>query len=235
MKYLLSNSDERSRTWASHLKNICCQYGLEDPEILLRRDPPTKSQFSNNVLTRIRSFHENELRMHEDPGQKLQYLNVSLLGLSGRRHPSLSGIFTVTDVRKSRHHIKMLTGDLFTYEKKSEQLGGSPFCRLCSEDKNESVSHILTSCSVYTELRTRILKEFEQLCEKSKSGVNFSEIMQDNTTLCQFVLDPTSMNLSRRIHMTDELLGAFFRTSRDFCACISEKRTKMLSEIQNRK
>ena len=79
------------------------------------------------------------------------------------------------------------------------------------------------------------MEEFEQLCETSKSGVNFSEIVQDNSTLCQFVLDPTSMNLSRRIHMTDELLGAFFRTSRDFCACIGEKRTKMLSEIQNKK
>ena len=118
---------------------------VEDPSSCLDRPAPSHSVFKETVITKITAFHENELRMHEDPGQKLKYFNVSLLGLSGRRHPSLSGIFTVTDVRKSRHHIKMLTGDLFTYEKKSEQSGGSPFCRLCSEDKNDSVSHILTS------------------------------------------------------------------------------------------
>ena len=56
--------------------------------------------------------------MDDDPTNKLKYLNLFLLGLSGRHHPALSDIVTDNDVKKSRHHLKMLFGDLFTYEKK---------------------------------------------------------------------------------------------------------------------
>ena len=170
--------------------------------------------------------------MGQITSQKLKYLNISLLGLSGRHHPALSGLITVTDVQKSRHHLKMLAGDLFTYEKKSEQSGGSPHCRLCSDNKSESVLHILTFCSAYNDIRTRILKEFENLCLASKSSVNFTDIMKENEVLCQFILDPTSMNLSKRIHTSDPLLSAFFKTSRDLCFGISERRLKLLREKQ---
>ena len=64
---------------------------------------------------------------------------------------------------------------------------------------------------------------------------DFSDIIQDNETLCQIVLDPNSMNLSRRIHMNDELLCAFFKISREFCSCIGDLRVKMLNEkLKNR-
>ena len=232
VKYLLSSSIENSSTWSVHLRNLCNQYGLEDPQTLLTRDPPTKSSFKNDVLTRIKAFHEYELRSHDDPSNKLKYLNVSLLGLSGRHHPALSGIVTVNDVKKSRHHLKMLAGDLFTYEKKSEQSGGSPFCRLCNEEKNESVSHILTYCSTYSDVRLRILEELAYLCKISISNVNFSDLLQNSENLCQFILDPTSINLSSRVNMNDPLLGTFFKTSRDICSSISEQRLKLLSEKQ---
>ena len=176
VKYLLSSSIENSSTWSVHMRNLSTQYGLVDPQTLLTMDPPNKSSFKNDVLTRIKSFHENDLRCHDDPTNKLKFLNVSLLGLSGRHHPALSGIVTVKDVKKSRHHLKMLVGDLFTYEKKSEQSGGSPYCRLCDENKNETVSHILTFCSAYSDTRLRTLEELANLCKLSISNVDFSDI-----------------------------------------------------------
>ena len=232
VKYLLSSSSSNSSTWSIHLRYLAKQYGLEDPQNLLKLDPPSKSSFKNDVSARINAFHENELRKHEDPSQKLKYLNVSLLGLSGRHHPALSGLVTVTDVQKSRHHLKMLVGDLFTYEKKSEQSGGSPNCRLCIDNKSESVSHILTFCSAYTDIRTRILEEFAYLCLSSKSDINFPDMMKENEVLCQFILDPTSMNLSERIHRNDPLVESFFKTSRDLCFGISERRLKLIREKQ---
>ena len=234
VKYLLSSSNSNSKTWSNHLRYLAKQYGLEDPLKLIMMDPQSKSSFKNDVSTRINSFHENELRKHEDPSQKLKYFNVSVIGLSGRYHPALSGLFTVTDMKKSRHHLKMLVGDLFTYEKKSEQSGGSPDCRLCLDNKRESVSHILTFCSAYSDIRTRILQEFAYLCMSSKSDVDFSSMIEDNEVLCQFILDPTSMNLSKRIHMNDPLIHSFFKTSRDLCFGISELRLKLLREKENK-
>ena len=40
------------------------------------------------------------MRNHEDQSQKLQYFDVSLMGLSGKHHPSPSGIINVTKVKK---------------------------------------------------------------------------------------------------------------------------------------
>ena len=202
------------------------QYGLEDPLSCLRKDAPTKSTFKSDVDVRIKSFHENEIRSKSS----LKYFNVSLLGLSGRHHPALSGLVTTQDVKKSRAHIKMLIEDLYTYEIKSDQSGGSPHCRLCPDRKTENISHILTFCSAYSDIRIRILEEYSYLCMEAKSAVDFSELMTDSEILCQFILDPSSFNLKQRIHMNDPLLGSFFRVSRDLCFAVNERRLKLLKE-----
>ena len=209
-----------------YIRQVSRQYGLEDPLSCLRKDPPTKSTFKSNVDTRIKAFHEHEIRSKSN----LKYLNVSLLGLSGRHHPAVSGLFTTQDVKKSRSHIKMLIEDLYTYEIKSEQSGGSPNCRLCPDEKTENISHILTFCSVYNDIRIRILEEYSYLCMQAKSVVNFSELMADSESLCQFILDPSSFNLKQRIHLNDPLLGSFFQVSRDLCYSVNEIRLKLLKE-----
>ena len=158
-------------------------------------------------MVRIRAFHESDLRIQAVPNEKLKFFNVSMIGLSGRHHPVLSGLLTVNDVKKSRHHLKMLAGDLYTYEVKSAQSGGSPHCRICCEMKSESISHILTYCSAYSEVRLRIFQEIAYLCMQSKSGIDFAQLVKDNELLCQFILDPTSMNLQRRICNNDPMLG----------------------------
>ena len=160
----------------------------------------------------------------------MQYLNVSLHGLSGRHHPALSGLVTTMDVKKSRFHLKMLIGDLYTYEIKSEQSGGSPHCRLCRDKKIENICHIIIFCTAYCDIRMRILQEYSYLCLNSTSGVSFDDIISDNETLCQFILDPSSFNLNRRISLNDPLLGSFFRLSRDLCYTINDRRLKLLND-----
>jgi hypothetical protein len=164
----------------------------------------------------------------------MEYFNVSLLGLSGRHHPALSGLITTMDVRKSRSHLKMLIGDLYTCEIKSEQSGGSPNCRLCSDKRTENTCHILTFCTAYSDIRLRILPEYSYLCLNSKSGFNFDDVVSSNQTLCQFILDPSSMNLQKRIALNDPQLGSFFKISRDFCHTINERRLKLLKEKEKK-
>ena len=226
VKYLLASSNEDSRTWSMYVRQVSRQYGLEDPLSCLRKDPPTKSTFKLDVDTRIKAFHENEIRSKSN----LKYFNVSMLGLSGRHHPALSGLVTTHDVKKGRTHIKMLIEDLYTYQIKSEQSGGSPNCRLCYDDSIEDICHILTVCSSYHEVRSRMLEEFSYLCMKSVSAVDFSEILTNSETLCQFILDPSSFNLKQRIHLTDPLLASFFQVSRDLCHSINEKRLQLLKK-----
>ena len=61
VKYLLTSSNENSSTWSNYLRWISKQYGLEDPLELLKKDAPTKSNFKNDLMVRVRAFHESGL------------------------------------------------------------------------------------------------------------------------------------------------------------------------------
>jgi hypothetical protein len=132
----------------------------------------------------------------------------------------------------------MLCKDYFTYEKRADQSGGSPHCRSCSQTNQslpstrpiEDLVHILAECSAYSEVRNRILPEMEHLCKNSKSKLDFQNILCDKNKLCQFILDPTSLNLAARISMNDPNLESFFRKSRDYCYSIHNTRLKILKQ-----
>ena len=151
VRYLLQNSAENSRTWSVHLRYLSQKYGLKDPLDCLKVDAPPKSQYKENVLTKISAHYERLLREMAARNSKMKYLHVSLSGLRGRHHPALANIITTINVQKSRIHLKMLAGDYFTYEVKSKQSGVSPHCRSCpttpsSPSPSENLEHILCRC-----------------------------------------------------------------------------------------
>ena len=235
VKYLLENSPENSRTWAVHLRYLSFKYGLLDPLECLKVDPPPKSHFKEHVQTKICAYYENKLRTNADNNSLMEYLNVSLTGLRGRHHPALSGIITTQEVQKSRIHLKMLAGNYFTYEIKSIQSGGSPHCRCCvsSTPANENLIHILTICDAYSDIRDRIMIEYQDLCNQTKNAISFQDIFSEGKTLCQFILDPASFNLKTRVHMNDPVLLPLFKTSRGYCYAVNARRMKLLKEKAN--
>ena len=80
-----------------------------------------------------------------------------------------------------------------------------------------------------TEERGKLLLEYKSLCLKTK--INFNKILEDEELLCQFILDPSSLNLPERVCMNDPLLADFFKLSRDYCYLIDKIRNKFLSEM----
>ena len=147
-----------SRTWCKYVKNICQQYGIVNPAILMKQNPPSKSSFKKDIETRIISFHEKEQRNKAKNIKRMKYFNVSIIGLSNKCHPALLNINSSEDVKRSRFHIKMLLGDLYTYQTKSIQSGGDPHCILClkrGEKSEESICHILICCQTYTEISSQ--------------------------------------------------------------------------------
>ena len=174
---------------------------------------------------------EKEFRKHAK--STLTYLNVSVSGLRGKPHPSLANLLTTHDVLKSQTHIKMLCENYFTYEIRANQSRGSPHCRVCSqpnqvEKPSENLSHIISKCVAYENIRSRILPEYSLLCQQSKSSINFADILLDKSRLCQFIMDPGSLNLHPRISQSDPLLDQFFALSRDYCYAIHKRRLKIL-------
>ena len=147
----------------------------------------------------------------------MKYFNVSLLGLQGRQHPIVSNISTSRQVNLVRPHIRMFLSDYITFNEKSITTGSNPDdCRLCLTDQPETdspvtgqpetVCHLLSSCMALYEDRQRFLMEYSQKLLLTKNLLQLSEFTQTNEIFSQFVLDPRSMNLSRRVHMTDPVL-----------------------------
>ena len=197
LKYLLETSESNSRTWSIHIKYLAEKYGLMDPLLCLNKcDAPSKSEYKKTVKIKISAYYEKNLRISAENNSRMKYLHVSLSGLNGRRHPALDHLITTHEVQKSRIHLKMLAGDYLTYEVKSNQSGGSPHCRSCNTPSPiENMAHILSLCGAYDDIKKRMLPELESVCAQSKSHLDFSKIKQNNETLCQFLLDPTSFNL----------------------------------------
>ena len=111
---------------------------------------------------------------------------------------------------------------------KLHKSGGNPHCRSCNSFENENIFHIVSKCIGYEELRRKIKTEYEEVCHKSQTNLNFKEIVVSDISFCQFVLDPTSMNLSTRINIKDPILKEIFQISRDFCYALHVRRMKIL-------
>ena len=75
-----------------------------------------------------------------------------------------------------------------------------------------------------------MLENFNTLCKETKNEINFEEIVKSDDMLCQFILDPTSLNLPVRVSLQDPLLTEFFKLSRDFCFFIDKTRIGLLKE-----
>ena len=213
-------------------------YGLEDPSSCLNKDPPSKSSFKENILIKITAFHERELKVAAVNNSRMSYLNVSLCNLRGRVHPAISDLYTYEEVRQSQYHIKMLTGDFFTYKMKAELSGGSPHCRLCSSPHqnfegesgqyySESISHILITCCELEDKRRKIISEITKLCSNIEY-LDIHLITQNEETLTQFILDPSSLNLQSRVNISDPILPEIIKKSRNLCYAISQRRMELL-------
>ena len=231
IKYLLQTSPPNSRTWAVHVRFLAQKYEIDDPLELMKLDAPSRESFKELVETKIVTFYEKDLRRKASENSRMLYLNVDLLSLRGRCHPSLANIHTTHDVKKAQFHMKMLGGDYLTFEKKASQSGGSPHCRACETSEKEDILHIVSKCTAYTEIRNRIKQQYTELSQNSKTKIQFKNI--DESTFCQFILDPSSMNLKTRISISDPALERFFQLSRDFCYTLHVTRKKILEHQNN--
>ena len=131
-----------------------------------------------------------------------------------------------------RPHIKMLSGNYLTFEVKSRQSGGSDQCRLCWNDVTatgeiESLEHLIAQCVKLEDLRKRITTTMTNICQQAEIPIDLNELSSNE--FCQFILDPSSISLSRRVNITHPVLPQLFCLSRDFCFAIDKERIANLA------
>ena len=230
VKYLLTHTDENSRTWSTHLRHLSNRYGLEDPYKCLLRDAPPRAKYKETVATKIAVYYEKMLRTSAAENSRMQYLNVAALGLRGCHHPAISNLNTTHDVRLSKPHLKFLAGNYLTYSVKATQSGGSSTCKLCLSGSEETVSHVISTCQALAQERNKIFGEYRILCTQTKNFLDFEKFIENEEIICQFILDPSSLNLQERVSPNDPILNKFFNLSRDLCYILDKTRLRLLKE-----
>ena len=233
VSYILKMAEDRSTTWSFHLKLLCRQYQLPDPLQLLQDTPMTKSAWKTLTTTRITAYHERELRLKAKRNSRMEYFNVQLIGLSGRPHPAIRYISETRETLKLRTHLKFLTGDAITFELLANQRDSDPRCRLCPAPV-ESTQHILTECRATANIRERLLPELYNLLAEVQPHSGLLSGHVPKRVLTQFLLDPTSLNLSNthRMSIQHPRLGEVFCLARDWCFSVNNNRVQ---QLKNRK
>ena len=102
-------------------------------------------------------------------------------------------------------------------------------------NESESIIHVIAVCSGMTNVRQKLLEELRQLCSQTRSNINLDEISHDKKSLCQFILDPSSLNLKTRVSLSDPSIHALFKFSREYCYTIDKTRIGLLQEIEKNK
>ena len=180
-------SDDKSTTWSNHVRLLCKQYQLPDPLKLLQCAPMSSSAWKTIVMNKITAYHERHLREKAASNSNLQYLNVQLIGLSGRSHPILHHISETREAYKLRAHLQLVTGDFPSYELIGKQRSSDPACRLCSSPV-ESTQHILTESLATADVKGRLLPELLNLLSDVYPTNGLLDPHVPKSTLTQFIL-----------------------------------------------
>ena len=188
------------------------------------------------MKTMVTVHHERCLRDQAVENPRLEYLNVSVNGLTGKRHPIMYNIESTYEAERARVHIKMLSGDYPCFENLARDGNVPPFCRICSPEiisgdpPTESLAHVLSHCVGTSGTRSRLLPD---LLNTIASVCPDNPVLNEYSHMTQFILDPTSLNLplAARISPENPTLSSVLSCCRNFAYQIHKDRIRLLRSL----
>ena len=240
-KYLLMMSPDNSRTWCVHVRHLCRIYGMKDPLVLLQEDAWSKATWKTYTSTMVTSYHERKLREDALVNSRMGLFNIALTRLTGKPYYVLENIFSSYEVKKVRIHIKMLCQDYLTYGTLALQSAArgvtfSGHCRICPGEWDD-IRHILTECHVTQPARDILLPQLVDLLAVAAPNLDWISLHEDKSLLCQFIIDPCSMNIPNqwRIPLNNLHLPSILNMSRELCFRTHSERTAALKSAKIKK
>ena len=244
VKYLLKMTDSTSVTWTAHIKILFSLYRLPDPLDLINSPTWPKQRWKELTHTRVLSHHENVLRAKASDNYKLNFLNIQVVGLSGRPHPVLHGVITTQETVKSRVHLRMLAGDYPCQYYIGKDRNQDTACKMCKQlaqphhhhhhVQPEDMTHLLTTCRATADIRSKLLPDLlNEVSRHFPSSLILTS--SDNVLLTQFILDPTSINLPMNIRISPDhpSLSYILSRCRNYCFVVHKDRNRILRQKVN--
>ena len=190
---------------------------------MIDQSPTSKNEFSQYILTKVTVYHDRKLTLAASTNSKMTFSNVIWKAWMAECILPCQGYWKHILWRKPGP-ISKCYAMTFTLMKRKLNTRGLTTLQILSRNRlrnSESLTHILTQCWLYKDIRERIVSQMEIIC--SKTDVGFKDIISNNSQLTQFILDCTSLNLPKRINHSEEICEVLFKLSRDLFYGIKKK------------
>ena len=146
-------------------------------------------------------------------------------------HPVSSTCFSSPyEVNKAVVQARMISGRYRTEKLRSHfSKQSDPYCKVCSSNEPETISHILLRCEKLESVRMGVIKSWLKTEQPAILNIALESLSEDLTV--QFLLDcsviPSIIALTQS---TDKniVLASLFKLTRTFCYSLHKERHKLL-------
>ena len=231
---ILTCSSQSDKNWYANVRDLCFQYNLPHPLVLLSQ-PQSKESFKRLIKSQVTDFWQSKLRAHAASLPSLRYFKPQFMSLSSP-HQMWSTATDSYSVNKTVTVARMLSGryrcgSLLRHFSKSV----SGTCELCEHDV-ETIEHILLpECPQLLENKEHVLNYSRKKLKNYPECLrlfNFAISSKNPTLTTQFLLDPTV--LPEVIHSNQKdntVIPQLLLVTSTWCYSMHRARLKFVEQI----
>ena len=228
---ILSRGKPSSKSWFWQIRDICLQYNLEHPFVILE-NPPSKEKFKKTIKSHVINYWENKLRSEASPLLSLSHFHPAFMSLT-KPHPIWSSVGSNPyEVTKAIQQARFLSGRYRT-ENLASHWSNNPngYCQVqpCVTTV-ETVMHILVDCDSFIETRRNLCNLWLSCADSNVLLLVVEALSNSAEYFLQFILDCSvlpSVIRATQLYGSSVLEQLFYLT-RTWCYTIHRKRMKIL-------
>ena len=230
-----SATPSSSKSWFTNIRDLCLQYDLPHPLMLLRH-PLSKESFKRLVKKKVIDYWERFLRAEAAGLDSLVFFKPNFMSLS-KPHP----LWSTAGSSPSKVAMATIQAQMISGRFRTEQLCSnwsknkagicllSPACSMVTED----LPHILSLCPALQPTRDKLRCYTRKYCEnycQEVSELVLNMCNQSSPQFCQFLLDcsPLPAVVSAAQVHGEELLSHLFQITRTWTYTLHKERMKLL-------
>ena len=238
-KNIFSMVTQSSKSWFHKIRDLCLQYRLPHPSVLLE-SPLPKEKYKLLVKKHVVDLWEQKLRHEAGNLSSLQYFKPTFMSLTSPHPIWTTAAASPTKVVMATQQARLLSGRYRTAALTSHWSDTSGACKLSpSCNTTEDTSHFLKHCSALQTTRENL---FSFTDSYSDSHPLIASIIQkyckrgtECRLFCQFILDCSVLpEVIIAVQTNGQvILHHLFNITRIWCYALHRERLKILNKWRN--
>ena len=191
--YMLTAGPEKAKSWFLQIRDLCQQYNLPHPLILLK-NPPTKYQLKKLVKLRVTDYWRQKLTDEVCGLSSLSYLTPSRCSLNSSHSIWKYAGSSPYEITKCMTVIRMITGKYPTehttrhWSVNKEGFCSAPSCIMVEG----TLSHLLIDCPSLHSTRVNLFSMWKKQSSNNPFMLSLinTVLLSPKDEIVKFILDP---------------------------------------------